>query len=211
MHHRIVFFGPQGSGKGTQAQILSEKLKIPIVNTGPVFRKNISEGTELGVLAASYINKGHLAPDAVTINMIKERLRQKDVSSGFILDGFPRTVAQFDALLKMAPVDAVVVLGLSDSQAIARIAGRRECDNRHGYHVEYHPPKVEGVCDIDGSPLQQREDDQEDAIRKRLEIYHRDTEPLIERFERASVPVEHIDAAPPIADVAASVASALEL
>lgn len=211
MHHRIVFFGPQGSGKGTQAHILSEKLKIPIVNTGPVFRKNISEGTELGVLAASYINKGHLVPDAVTINMIKERLQQKDVSSGFILDGFPRTIAQFDALMKMAPVDAVVVLGLSDDQAIARIAGRRECDNRHGYHVEYHPPKVEGVCDIDGLPLKQREDDQEDAIQKRLEIYHRDTEPLIERFQTASVPVEHIDAAPPIADVASSVARALKL
>lgn len=211
MHHRIVFFGPQGSGKGTQAHVLSEKLRIPVVSTGPVFRKNIREGTELGVLAASYINKGHLVPDAVTINMIKERLLEKDVSEGFILDGFPRTQAQFDALMKMAPVDAVVVLGLSDDQAIARIAGRRECDNRHGYHVQYHAPKVEGVCDVDGLPLKQREDDKEDAIRKRLEIYHRDTEPLLERFGAVNVPVKHVDAAPPIVEVSASVSSALNL
>lgn len=211
MSHRYIFFGAQGSGKGTQADILSDKFNIPIICTGPIFRKNISEKTELGVLAAKYINKGHLVPDAVTNQMFKERLDDADLKAGFILDGFPRTLNQFTALQSMTDIDAVFLLQLSDDDAIKRIAGRRECPNRHGYHVEYKPPKKEGVCDYDQLPLEQREDDYEEAIRKRLAIYHRDTEPLVESFEDAGITVHKIDAAPSIEEVASSVAKHLDL
>ncbi|MBI3120428.1 MAG: nucleoside monophosphate kinase [Candidatus Kerfeldbacteria bacterium] len=209
MASRIVFFGPQGSGKGTQAEFASHALRVPVIATGPIFRKSIAEKSELGVLAASYIQHGRLVPDSLTIEMIRKRLQEQDVNNGFVLDGFPRTSAQFNALWEITTMDAVVVLELSDEEAVSRMGGRRLCANNHQYHLTYKPPTQEGICDVDHLPLTIREDDVETSIRERLEIYHRETEPLIEQFRVRGTRVIVIDAKPPIVEVRKSVATAL--
>ena len=191
----IIMLGAPGTGKGTVASILTEKLEIPQVSTGDIFRKNIKEGTELGKIANSYISKGNLVPDDVTIKIVKDRLKQKDVEKGLILDGFPRTVEQADALEKILQennkkVDIVVNLTTPEEEILERIVNRRICSNQDCkaiYNVIMNPPKKEGICDKCGSKLIQREDDTAETVKSRLETYYNLTSPLIEYYEKKGV------------------------
>ncbi|WP_181786392.1 adenylate kinase [Streptomyces phytophilus] len=187
---RIVLVGPPGAGKGTQAALLAKNLSIPHVSTGDLFRANISKGTELGRQAKAYMEAGNLVPDEVTVGMAWDRMEQPDAAGGFLLDGFPRNVAQavsLDGLLKEAglELDAVLDLEVPEDEVVKRIAGRRICrnDSSHVFHVTYSPPEREGVCDVCGGELYQRDDDNEDTVRRRLEVYHEETEPIIDYFK----------------------------
>ncbi|GAA2487193.1 adenylate kinase [Streptomyces sp. NPDC059506] len=188
---RIVLVGPPGAGKGTQAQFLAKNLSIPHISTGDLFRANISQGTPLGLEAQKYIKAGDLVPDEVTIGMVKDRLARPDAQEGFLLDGFPRNIAQAQVLDAMLTelgggLDAVLDLEVPEDEVVKRIAGRRTCrkDSSHTFHVVYTPSKVEDVCDVCGGELYQREDDSEDTVRKRLEVYHNLTEPLVGYYEK---------------------------
>jgi adenylate kinase len=187
---RIVLVGPPGAGKGTQAAFLAKNLSIPHISTGDLFRANISQQTELGKLAKSYMDQGELVPDEVTIAMAKDRMEQPDATGGFLLDGFPRNVSQAQALDDMLKaegmkLDAVLDLEVPEDEVVKRIAGRRVCrnDSSHVFHVSYKPAKQEGVCDICGGELYQRDDDSEETVRKRLEVYHTQTEPIIDYYK----------------------------
>ncbi|WP_030903828.1 adenylate kinase [Streptomyces sp. NRRL F-5126] len=187
---RIVLVGPPGAGKGTQAAYLAKNLSIPHISTGDLFRANISQGTPLGKQAKQFIDAGDLVPDSVTIGMARERMAQPDAAGGFLLDGFPRNVAQAEALDAALgedglALDAVLDLEVPEDEVVKRIAGRRICrnDSSHVFHVSYNPPKRDGVCDACGGELYQREDDNEDTVRKRLEIYHTQTEPIIDYYK----------------------------
>ncbi|GGV27786.1 MULTISPECIES: adenylate kinase [Streptomyces] len=187
---RIVLVGPPGAGKGTQAAFLAKNLSIPHISTGDLFRANISQQTELGKLAKSYMDAGNLVPDEVTIGMAKDRMAQADAENGFLLDGFPRNVSQAEALdeaLKAdgQKLDAVLDLEVPEDEVVKRIAGRRICrnDSSHVFHVTYSPPKQQDVCDVCGGELYQRGDDKEETVRKRLDVYHRETEPIIDHYK----------------------------
>ncbi|MDF3291020.1 adenylate kinase [Streptomyces silvisoli] len=193
---RIVLVGPPGAGKGTQAQYLAKNLSIPHISTGDLFRANISQGTLLGKKAQEYMNAGQLVPDEVTIAMAEDRLSQADTEQGFLLDGFPRNLAQAKALDRFLAdrnlaLDAVLDLEVPEDEVVKRIAGRRICrnDSSHVFHVTYSPPKQEGVCDICGGELYQRDDDHEDTVRKRLEVYHNETEPIIDYYKAQNLVV----------------------
>ena len=182
--------GPPGAGKGTLAKQLKEALNLVHISTGDMFREAIKAQTELGVLAASYINRGDLVPDDVTIGLVKERLSQPDCAAGFLLDGFPRTLPQAEALNEIAksisrPIEAVINLDCDNEELVRRISGRRVCKNCGApYHVETMKPKVEGVCDLCGGPLFQRKDDNEEALKVRLEHYNFDTKPLLDYYQK---------------------------
>ncbi|MFF3764575.1 adenylate kinase [Streptomyces sp. NPDC001922] len=187
---RIVLVGPPGAGKGTQAAYLAKNLSIPHISTGDLFRANISQGTPLGKKAQEYMKAGQLVPDEVTIGMAKARLEEPDAADGFLLDGFPRNLNQakvLDEILdeKSIRLDAVLDLEVPEDEVVKRIAGRRICrnDSSHVFHVTYSAPKAEGVCDHCGGELYQRDDDTEETVRKRLEVYHRETEPIIDYYK----------------------------
>ncbi|MFF4409124.1 adenylate kinase [Streptomyces sp. NPDC001262] len=187
---RIVLVGPPGAGKGTQAAYLAKNLAIPHISTGDLFRANISQGTELGLQAKSYMDAGQLVPDEVTIGMARDRMNQPDAENGFLLDGFPRNVAQAEALdealeLDGVKLDAVLDLEVPEDEVVKRIAGRRICrnDSSHVFHVTYSRPQQDGVCDVCGGELYQRDDDSEETVRKRLEVYHTQTEPIIDYYK----------------------------
>lgn len=192
----IIMLGAQGTGKGTVAGILSEKLGIPQVSTGDIFRKNIKEETELGIKANEYIKNGNLVPDEITVPMVASRLEEDDAKNGVILDGFPRTIAQAEKLDDMLSkkenkIDLVINLTTPRDEIIERILTRRVCSNqacKATYNIVMNPPKQEGICDKCGSELVQREDDSsEDAIRRRLAIYDEQTSPLVEYYEKKGV------------------------
>ncbi|MFC9127165.1 adenylate kinase [Streptomyces sp. NPDC057099] len=187
---RIVLVGPPGAGKGTQAAFLARNLSIPHISTGDLFRANISQQTELGKLAKSYMDAGNLVPDEVTIAMAKDRMEQPDAENGFLLDGFPRNVSQAEALDELLEtesmqLDAVLDLEVPEDEVVKRIAGRRVCRNEsaHVFHVTYKPAAKEGVCDVCGGELYQRDDDSEETVRTRLEVYHTQTEPIIDYYK----------------------------
>ncbi|RSS82552.1 adenylate kinase [Streptomyces sp. WAC06614] len=187
---RIVLVGPPGAGKGTQAAFLAKNLNIPHISTGDLFRANISKNTELGQRAKAYMDAGDLVPDEITVGMAKDRMQQADAANGFLLDGFPRNVSQaeaLDAMLKDSgmKLDAVLDLEVPEDEVVKRIAGRRICrnDSAHVFHVTYTPPKTDGVCDICGGELYQRSDDSEGTVRNRLEVYHTQTEPIIDYYK----------------------------
>ena len=177
---KLILLGAPGAGKGTQAEILCKKLGIPTISTGNILRAAIKEGTPTGLKAKSYIDAGKLVPDEVIIGIVHERLAQDDCKSGYILDGVPRTIAQAEALEKAGiAFDSVVSLEVSDETIMERMSGRRVCpDCGASYHVAAVPPKAEGVCDKCGGKLIQRKDDAPETVKSRLEVYHKETEPL---------------------------------
>jgi len=190
MLHNIVLMGPPGAGKGTLAkQLTTNYPNLTHISTGDMFREAIKEGTELGKLAKSYLDSGNLVPDEVTIGLVKERLAKPDCENGFLLDGFPRTLAQAEALKELSkeinrPVQVVVNLDCDNDELVRRISGRRVCKNCGApYHVINMKPKVEGVCDLCGGPLYQRKDDNEEALKVRLHHYVVDTKPLLDFYE----------------------------
>ena len=185
----LILFGPPGAGKGTQAARLVDDFQLPYISTGEMLRQNVKDGTELGREAKSYMDAGDLVPDGVIVAMAADRLQQDDARDGFILDGFPRTTEQAQALDRQLGelgrrITAVLLLDVPDEEVQRRLSGRRVCVKKgHNYHVELDPPKREGVCDQDGSRLIQRDDDKPEVIQNRLGVYHSQTEPLIEYYD----------------------------
>ncbi|HKB51443.1 MAG TPA: adenylate kinase [Solirubrobacterales bacterium] len=196
----LVLLGPPGSGKGTQGERLQEDLQLPYYATGDILRAAVRDETELGRLAKEYMDRGDLVPDEVIVGAIGERIDSAEATDGFILDGFPRTVPQAEALAaKLAELNreltAVLLIDVDDEEVMRRLAGRRTCvENGHVFHVEFNPPEREGVCDVDGNELIVRDDDKPEVIRHRLETYHEKTEPLIELYDRQSL-LRRIDGA----------------
>lgn len=176
----LILLGAPGAGKGTQAEVICDKLSIPAISTGNIIREAIKNGTEVGLKAKSYIDAGDLVPDEVVIGIIKERLEMDDCKNGFILDGFPRTIPQAEALDKMGiRIDTVLEINVSDEKVVARMSGRRVCqDCGASYHLEYKKPSVEGKCDACGGELIIRKDDKPETVLDRLNVYHTQTEPL---------------------------------
>jgi adenylate kinase len=211
---RLVLVGPPGAGKGTQAEFISAHLGIPKISTGDIFRANVSQGTELGKQARAYMDAGDLVPDEITIGMVRDRLAEDDARKGFLLDGFPRNVPQaraLDHLLLEAgtPLDVVLELVVDDDEVVRRLSGRRTCRKcGHIWHVDFDPPSVEGVCDICGGELFQRDDDQAETIRHRLEVYYEQTAPLVGYYAEEGLLVG-IDAMGPVDDVTERAVAAL--
>lgn len=189
----IILLGPPGAGKGTQAKLISEKYSIPHISTGDIFRKNISEKTPLGVKAKGYMDKGQLVPDELTIDLVKDRLQQDDCKNGFLLDGFPRTVAQAEALdgflhADNQSINSSLLIDVPQEYILERMTGRRVCNScGASYHVKFNPSKVEGKCDVCGSELIQRKDDSEETVRERLDVYSKQTQPLIQYYSDKEV------------------------
>ncbi|EKD71264.1 MAG: hypothetical protein ACD_46C00223G0005 [uncultured bacterium] len=181
---RLILLGSPGAGKGTQAKFITEKYQIPQISTGDILRRAITEGTELGNQAKMIVECGKLVPDEIMIVLVKERIKQPDCASGFLLDGFPRTVAQAEALHQLSDIDYVIDIDVPDQEIIQRLTGRRiHPASGRIYHLIYQPPRNPGLDDATNEPLIQRKDDQEDTVRKRLEIYHAQTSPLREYYK----------------------------
>ena len=182
---RLILLGGPGAGKGTQANFIKENYQIPQISTGDMLRAALKEGTELGLKAKEYMDAGKLVPDDVIIGLVKERIKEPDCEKGFLFDGFPRTIPQADALKEAGvPVEAVVDINVPDGEIIKRMSGRRvHLASGRTYHIIFNPPKEEGKDDVSGEPLIQRDDDQEETVRKRLDVYHAQTEPLIDYYK----------------------------
>lgn len=181
----VVILGSPGVGKGTYAKILSEKHNIPRISTGDLFREAIRDETELGKKIKDYVSRGDLVPDEITIELVKERLEKGDCSNGFFLDGFPRTVAQAEALEKLKKIDKVLNFVASDWVILSRLGGRRTCRECGAtYHIKEVPPKVEGICDLCGGKLYQRSDETPQAIKNRLRVYREKTKPVLDYFRK---------------------------
>ena len=182
---KLILLGAPGAGKGTQAEIISEKYNIPTISTGNIIRAALKNGTEMGIKAKSYIDAGELVPDEVVIGFIRERLAEKDCENGFILDGFPRTIPQAEALDNMGiSIDAAISIEVADSEIVKRMSGRRVCAKcGASYHTEFKKPTVEGVCDVCGDTLVIRKDDEPETVLNRLNVYHEQTEPLKDYYK----------------------------
>ncbi|MBZ4645212.1 MAG: adenylate kinase [Petroclostridium sp.] len=182
---RLIILGAPGAGKGTQAEVLSKKLDIPTISTGEIIRNAIRQGTDLGKEAKQYIDRGLLVPDDVVIEIVKDRLTQDDCKNGFILDGFPRTVPQADALTKMGvTIDKVLSIEVAEEKIVERISGRRQCSKCGAtYHIVYKPSKEENICDLCGGELIMRQDDAPETVKNRLKVYHEQTEPLKDYYQ----------------------------
>jgi adenylate kinase len=209
----LVLLGPPGSGKGTQGERLQEDLQLPYYATGDILRAAVREETDLGKTAKEFMDRGDLVPDEVIVGAIAERIDAAEAADGFILDGFPRTVPQAEALeAKLNELGrrltGVLLIDAPDDEVVRRLAGRRTCSKGHIFHTEFNPPEREGVCDVDGSELLVRDDDRPDVIRHRLETYHEKTEPLIDYFDHQSL-LRRIDGAAAPDEVAAEVARTL--
>nr|WP_205611515.1 MULTISPECIES: adenylate kinase [Clostridium] len=186
---KIVLLGPPGAGKGTQAKSISNRYSIPHISTGDIFRKNISENTPLGMEARSYMDKGLLVPDEVTINMVKDRLQEEDCLSGYLLDGFPRTVAQAEALNEFLEnrneqLDTALLIDVPSEFILDRMTGRRVCTScGASFHIKFNPPTIDGKCNLCGSDIVQRKDDTVETVKERIDVYDKQTQPLIEFYK----------------------------
>ena len=182
----MIFLGAPGAGKGTQAEVVCKELNIPAISTGNMLREAVKNGTEAGLKAKSFMDAGELVPDDVVIGILKDRIAQPDAQNGFILDGFPRTVEQAEALDKMGvQIDKVVEIAVSDEAITARMSGRRVCEGcGNSYHIEYKPTKVEGICDACGAKVVQRIDDKPETVQARLKTYHEKTAPLKDYYAK---------------------------
>ena len=190
---KIIMLGAPGAGKGTQAKRIAEKYSIPHVSTGDIFRKNLKEGTPLGLKAKTYMDQGALVPDDVTIAMLLDRIHEADCESGYVLDGFPRTIPQAESLTAALAqtgeaVDFVIDVNVPDENIIERMSGRRSCSKcPETYHIVYHAPKTEGICDACGAELITRADDKPETVKHRLEVYHEQTQPLVDYYANVGV------------------------
>lgn len=211
-----VFLGPPGAGKGTQAKVVASRLGIPQISSGDIFRENLKMKTELGERANKYIKIGELVPDDITIAMINERLSRADCAGGAILDGFPRTPAQAEALDRFlmenkSQIKKVPYIKVSEAELISRLTERLTCRAEgHIFHKRFNPPKVPGVCDYDGSELYQREDDKPDTVKHRINVYEEQTQPLVDYYHQRSLLIE-IDGNQPIDQVTVDLVNLLEL
>jgi adenylate kinase len=209
---RIVLLGGPGSGKGTQAKKLTEVYGIPQISTGDIFRAAVKEGTPMGLKAKGYMEKGELVPDDVVVGVVRERLTKPDLEKGYMLDGFPRTVPQAEALDKMLAdtgkaIDKAILVDVPDEELMKRLTGRRTCRNSECgkmYHVMFNPPRVEGKCDACGAELYQRADDSEATIRERLNVYAEQTAPLIDYYEKKNI-LAKVAGVGPIEDIFAAI------
>ena len=208
---KLIFLGAPGAGKGTQAEVISEKLSIPTISTGNIIRAALKNGTEMGLKAKEFIEAGKLVPDDVVIGIIKERLAEDDCNGGFILDGFPRTIPQAEALDNMGIIiDKVVDIDVPDENIVNRMSGRRVCKAcGSSYHIENKKPKVEGVCDACGGELQIRKDDAPETVLDRLNVYHEQTEPLKDYYAKCGK-LRSVEGTAPIKEITASILKVLE-
>lgn len=211
----LILLGAPGAGKGTQAKFIAEKYGIPQISTGDMLREAVAKGTELGKIAKEFMSQGKLVPDEIVVGIVKERLKQKDCENGFILDGFPRTIAQAEALDEIMKemgkrIDAVININVPEEEVVKRIVNRRIC-RRCGaiYHLLYDPPKKEGICDKCGGELYQRDDDRESVVRERFRVYRRNTEPLIEYYKKKGN-LLNVDGSKSIEDVKEEILTMLE-
>ena len=190
---KVIMLGAPGAGKGTQAKKIAEKYEIPHISTGDIFRANIKNGTELGNKAKSYMDQGHLVPDELTCDLVVDRIKQADCKNGYVLDGFPRTIPQAEALKaaleKMGEtIDYAINVEVPDENIIDRMSGRRACVSCGGtYHIKYNPTKKEGICDACGGELILRDDDKPETVKQRLEVYHTQTQPLIDYYTKEGI------------------------
>lgn len=211
---KIIMLGAPGAGKGTQAKRIAAKYGIPHVSTGDIFRANIKGGTELGKKAKEYMDQGKLVPDEITIGMLLDRIHEEDCKDGYVLDGFPRTIPQAESLTKALEemgesIDYAINVDVPDSAIVSRMGGRRACVNCGAtYHVEFNPPKKEGVCDVCGEKLILRDDDKPETVQNRLTVYHEQTQPLIDYYTKAGVLVE-VDGTMAMDDVFAAICKVL--
>lgn len=208
---KLILLGAPGAGKGTQAEVICNALNIPAISTGNIIRDALSKGTEMGLKAKSFIDAGQLVPDDVVIGIIKDRLAKDDCVNGFILDGFPRTIPQAEALDAMGiKIDRVVDIEVPDEKIAARMSGRRVCkDCGASYHLEYKAPKNDSSCDVCGAKLIQRKDDHPDTVLERLEVYHNQTEPLKDYYSKKGI-LRVVEGQEEIADTSALTLKALE-
>ncbi|WP_026511463.1 MULTISPECIES: adenylate kinase [unclassified Butyrivibrio] len=190
---KIIMLGAPGAGKGTQAKMIADKYKVPHISTGDIFRANIKNGTELGKKAKEYMDQGQLVPDELTVEILLDRVAQEDCKNGYVLDGFPRTIPQADVLDKELTklgdkVDYAINVDVPDENIIRRMSGRRACLKCGAtYHIEHIPPKTEGICDTCGSELVQRDDDKPETVKNRLNVYHEQTQPLIDYYTKKNI------------------------
>ncbi|MHC1594266.1 MAG: adenylate kinase [Methanotrichaceae archaeon] len=210
----IVLLGPPGSGKGTQAKMIAEKYGVVHISTGDILRENVRGGTDLGKEAKTYMDAGKLVPDELLINIIKDRLAKPDVAGGYMLDGYPRTTPQAEAMDKILPelgqkIDVVVNIDVPDDELVKRLSGRRMCQCGVSYHLKFNPPKKEGICDVCGGELYHRDDDKEEAILNRLEVYKTQTQPLIDYYNKAGI-IASINGAGEIAEIFDEIAVSLD-
>lgn len=211
---KIIMLGAPGAGKGTQAKKIAEKYGIPHISTGDIFRANIKQGTELGKKAKTYMDQGLLVPDELTVDLVIDRIQQEDAKNGYILDGFPRNIPQAqcldEALAKLNDkIDYAINVEVPDENIINRMGGRRACVGCGAtYHVEYNPPKTEGICDICGEKLILRDDDKPETVKKRLNVYHEQTQPLIDYYSKAGV-MKEVDGTVVMDDVFAAIVQIL--
>ena len=208
---KLILLGAPGAGKGTQAEVICEKLNIPAISTGNIIREALANGTEMGLKAKSFIDAGQLVPDEVVIGIIKDRLAKDDCANGFILDGFPRTIPQAEALDAMGvDIDRVIDIEVPDEKIVARMSGRRVCKAcGASYHLEYKVPRKEGVCDACGAELVQRKDDHPDTVLDRLAVYHKQTEPLKDYYSKKGI-LHIVEGQEEVADTTALTLKALE-
>ncbi len=210
----IILLGPPGAGKGTQAKKIQEYYSLPHISTGDILRENINNNTGLGLKAKSYMSRGELVPDELLITLIKDRLSKNDCRNGFLLDGYPRTIPQADALQMIMTesdkkLDAVVNISVDDEELIKRLSGRRMCKCGASYHISFNRPEIEGICDACKGNLYQREDDKPEAIRNRLEVYKKQTQPLIDYYDTKKL-LKNIDGSKEIAQIFEDIRTVLD-